>query len=336
LSILFTATGVVMPVVLLLILGRLFARWTAFTETQSQGLGKLAYWVCLPALLFRDVCRAHTGAVWHLRLLVIVDVVFLLAALVAYRYARWSGVPTRRVGVFAQGAFRSNMLFVGLPIVLYYAASRLPPGADATAVAARMADATVIVALVLSVAVPLTNVVSVLLLAIPHRAAEARAVAPATLFRNVATNPLVLAALLGYAVRAIPGQEAWTSSTAVFGRTLDLAGQGALPVALIAIGASLEPRRVLEDWPHTAPVAFLKLVFMPALALGLLRAAGVTGLPLAVGVLLLACPTAASSQPMVLEMGGDDALASDIVAITTFLCPLTLVGWLMVLLTMGG
>jgi predicted permease len=175
------------------------------------------------------------------------------------------------------------------------------------------------------------NVISVFLLALPHHGSGAGHTAPGRLFRNVATNPLVLAALLGYLVRLVPGQEAWTTTTSVFGRTLDLAGQGALPVALIAIGASLDPRRVVEDWRHTAPVAVLKLILMPALALVLLWMAGVRGLPLAVGVLLLACPTAASSQPMVLEIGGDEALAADIVALTTFLCPLTLVGWLTVL-----
>jgi predicted permease len=79
----------------------------------------------------------------------------------------------------------------------------------------------------------------------------------------------------------------------------------------------------------------MKLVLMPALTLAALVATGVRGLPLAAGVLLLACPTAASSQPLVLETGGDETLAGDIVAITTFLCPLTLVGWLTVLYALG-
>jgi malate permease and related proteins len=330
-----TAAGVVMPVVLLLIVGRVLERTVGLTDAQSQGLGKLAYWVCLPALLFRDVCRAHTTDVVHFRLLAALALVVLLTALLGYRYAHWARLPPGRVGVVAQGAFRSNMLFVGLPIVLYYATSRAAPGTSTAALQAMMANATLLVALALSVSVPLTNVVSVLLLVLPHRAADARNAAPARLLRNVLTNPLVLSALLGYLARLIPGQDAWMAPTTVIGRTLDLAGQGALPAALIAIGASLDPRRVLADWRHTVPVALMKLVLMPALTLAALLAAGVRGLPLAAGVLLLACPTAASSQPLVLETGGDDVLAGDIVALTTFLCPLTLVGWLTVLYAIG-
>ena len=331
----FTATRVVMPVVLLLAAGRLFARYVGFSDAQANAVSKLAYWVFLPALLFRDVCRARTEDLLYGRMTVGIAVVLFVMALVAYQYARWARLPPRRHGVAAQGAFRSNMLFVGLPIILYYATSRFPPGTSSATVQATMANTTVLVAIALSVAVPLMNIVSVFLLALPHHGTEQAQTSPAQLVKSVVTNPLVLASLLGYLVRELPGNESWVGPTAVLGRTLDLAGQGALPAALIAIGASLDPTRALADWRHTAPFAFMKLVLMPALALPLFLFLGVRGLPLAVGLLLLACPTAASSQPMALEMGGDEALASDMVAVTTFLCPLTLVGWLMVLYALG-
>lgn len=324
-----TATRVVMPVVLLLLAGRVFARYVGFTDTQANAVSKLAYWVFLPALLFRDVSRS-SAELFHVRLMLGIAVILVAMALIAYRYGRWAGLPPRRHGVAAQGAFRSNMLFVGLPIILYYATSRVAPGTSAAALQATMADTTVLVALALSVAVPLMNIVSVFLLALPHHGTDQAQTSPGQLVKSVVTNPLVLAGALGYVVRELSGQT-WTAPTTVLGRTLDLAGQGALPAALIAIGASLDPSRVVADWRHTAPVAFMKLVLMPALALPLFLALGVRGLPLGVGLILLACPTAASSQPMAVEMGGDEALASDIVAVTTFLAPFTLVAWLIVL-----
>jgi predicted permease len=334
-NLLLTAGGVVLPVVLLLVAGRLFAHLVGFTDTQAQGVSKLAYWVFLPALLFRDVCRAESARV-EVRMLVMVSVALVLMALLAFAYARAARMTARRQGVVAQAASRSNMLFVGLPIILYYAASRAPAGADATFVQSRLSEASLLVALALSTAVPLMNVLSVFLLALPHHGTPQAATSPLRLARSVATNPLILAALLGYAARALPGHEEWLRPATVIGRTLDLAAQGALPAALLAIGASLDPTRALADWRHTLPVAFLKLVLMPAIGIGLLLAAGVDGLPLAVAVILLACPTAASSQPMALEMGGDEALAADLIAVTTVLCPLTLVGWLMVLYALGA
>lgn len=326
-----TATRVVMPVVLLLVVGRLFARYVGFTDAQANAVSRLAYWIFLPALLFRDVCRSRSTDLFYGRMTLAISIVLVLMALLAYQYGRWAGLPPRRHGVLAQGASRSNMLFVGLPIMLYYATSRIAPGTTSADLQAAMANATVLVAIALSVAVPLMNIVSVFLLALPHHGTQQAQTSPRQLIKSVITNPLVLASVLGYLVRELPGQEAWLAPTSVFGRTLDLAGQGALPAALIAIGASLDPTRALADWRHTAPAAFIKLVLMPAVALPLMLALSVDGLPLAVGLILLACPTAASSQPMAVEMGGDEALAADIVAVTTFLCPFTLVAWLVVL-----
>jgi predicted permease len=330
-----TATGVVLPVVLLLAAGRIFARFAGFTESQTQGVNKLAYWVFLPALLLRDVCRAESAHV-QVRMLATLAATLASMALLAFAYARLARMKPGRQGVVAQAASRSNMLFVGLPIILYYAASRLPAGASAETVQSQMSEASLLVSVALSTSVPLMNVLSVFLLALPHHGSPQAATSPARLARSVATNPLILAALLGYLARGLPGHEVWLESSSVFGRTLDLAAQGALPAALIAIGASLDPVRAVADWRHTLPVAFLKLVFMPALGLGLLLAAGVHGLPLAVALLLLACPTAASSQSMASEMGGDDALAADLVAVTTVLSPLTMVGWLVVLYALAG
>jgi malate permease and related proteins len=325
----FTATRVVMPVVLLLLAGRVFARYVGFSDAQANAVSKLAYWVFLPALLFRDVSRS-SAELFHGRLMLGLSVVLFVMALLAYQYGRWARLAPKRHGVAAQGSFRSNMLFVGLPVILYYATSRLPTGTSAATMQSTMADTTVLVALALSVAVPLMNIVSVFLLALPHHGTDQAQTSPTQLVKSVVTNPLVLAGALGYLVRDVSGQT-WTAPTTVLGRTLDLAGQGALPAALIAIGASLDPRRAVSDWRDTMAVAFMKLVLMPALALPLFLALGVEGLPLAVGTILLACPTAASSQPMAVEMGGDEALASDIVAVTTFLSPFTLVAWLIVL-----
>jgi predicted permease len=330
-----TVTSVVLPVTLLLALGYLFGRVGGFSDAEANAVSRLAYWVFLPILLFRDVCRAQTHDLSYVRMTLGMTLVLGIMSVVAYQYASWARLPPSRHGVAAQGAFRSNMLFVGLPIILYYATSRLPRGADADAVQATMADATVLVAIALSVAVPLMNVVSVFLLALPHHGTEKARTSPAELALSVATNPLVVASVLGYLVRAIPDHEPWLGPNTVLGRTLDLAGQGALPAALVSTGAALDPRRAFSDWRHTAPFAFMKLVLTPSLALLVFLAMGLKGMPLAVGLLLLACPTAASSQPMAVEMGGDDALASDLVAITTLLCPLTLVGWLLVLFALA-
>src|SRR6185295_8053917 len=98
-----------------------------------------------------------------------------------------------------------------------------------------------------------------------------------------------------------------------------------------SIGAILDLRRALSGLRETMPISFIKLVLMPALGFLLFYAMKLRGAPLAVGVILLACPDASVGHAMAAEYGGDEELAGELVAVTTLLCPVTLVGWLSLL-----
>lgn len=325
---LFQAVEVVLPVVLVLMLGNLFARTRDFSNEQARGLGKLVYWVALPALIFRDVARSHAGELFDLTLVIGLSVVLVIMGVFSYYYALWSKVPKNQIGVVAQAAFRCNMLYVGLPVVLYHVALGL------TEAGAKEAHnrASGLSALTLAVAVPLLNIGSILFFVIPTE----QKLSPWKLAVLSVRNPLILAVLLGLLVQAVPVVAARLAPQTVLGKTLDLAGSAALPLALLSVGAILDPRRACRHWRQTLPIAAIKLLAMPALGMLVLWFAGVREIALAVGIVLLACPVATSSHAMAVEMGGDDVLAGDLVAITTLLCPFTLVFWLIVLSSLGA
>jgi predicted permease len=248
--------------------------------------------------------------------------------MLGYRYARLRGAPENKVGVIAQGSFRSNMMYVGLPVLIYYAQARSSAAGGDPGIRDRIAQLTAVCA---AVSIPILNIATILAFEFCRRKRPGHVFSPLKIAGDIAFNPLILAVVFAAVVTLIPGGRSWFDKDCVTGKTLDMVASAALPLALFSIGAILDARRAFAGLSETLPVAFIKLFFMPALGLAIFYALGLRGAPLAVGVILLACPDAAGGHAMATEYGGDEELAGELVAITTLLCPLTLVGWLSVL-----
>ena len=328
LNAIFNSIAIVLPVVLMLVIGRLFARAKGFHVELSRGIGSLVFWVCLPALTFREIVRSGAGSIVEGRLCLGLLAAIVVCAVLGYRYARLRGAPENKVGVIAQGSFRSNMMYVGLPVLIYYAQARSSAAGGDAAVRDRIAQLTAVSA---AVSIPVLNIATILAFEFCRRNRPGHVFSPLKVARDIVFNPLILAVVFAAAITIIPGGRTWFDKDGVTGKTLDMVAAAALPLALFSIGAILDARRAFAGLSETLPVAFIKLLFMPALGLAIFYALGLRGAPLAVGVILLACPDAAGGHAMATEYGGDEELAGELVAITTLLCPLTLVGWLSVL-----
>lgn len=304
-----TILDIVLPVFLVTALGWALRRGSFLGAADNSVLTRLVYWVAAPALLFRSaaITPLHEGV--NLPALAVMASVTLVLAIVVYAVALRSK-PSRR-GVIAQGAVRSNQVFIGLPLVYN----------------AWGAEAVGQVAVVVGLMVVVYNVLSVPLLTLPHRA---RGAAPwdgaMHGARTIATNPLALGCLAGIALSAasIPLPHAIDAS-------LDLVGRTALPLALVSVGAAMDLRRLRHELPITSAVAVLKLGVYPALVWLGLTWIGTEGLALKSVVLLATTPTAVASYVMSVELGGDEQLASALIIGTTLAALPAIVVWLWVL-----
>jgi predicted permease len=300
---------IVLPVFLVIGCGW-FLRVIGFLQDETAGtLTRLVFYVSAPALLLRGaagapVARSLQGP--SLPLIIGLTVVFAFGvyACVLRR------APARR-GVLAQGAHRSNMVFMGLPIVAY---------AYGDAVLGQAA-------VLIGIMVVVYNLLGILLLVLPHQSLSYRHPA---VWRGTAAkilrNPLILSSGAGIVLSLLG-----LGLPLALDRALDLVGRTALPLALVAVGAGLDFGRLRAETGVTAVVAVLKLVVYPGLVWLGLRWLGFTGVELAVPVLILASPTAVVSYIMAREMDGDAQLAGAIVIGTTTLSALTFLGWLAVL-----
>ncbi|MCO7237520.1 AEC family transporter, partial [Cobetia sp. Dlab-2-U] len=72
--------------------------------------------------------------------------------------------------------------------------------------------------------------------------------------------------------------------------------------------------------------SLVRLLGLPALAVGFCVLLGVTGVPLVIALICAATPTATSSYILAKELGGDAPLAANLIAVETVLAMITLPG----------
>jgi len=302
------------PVFVLIVLGALLRRFRFLDTKGVDTLNRCCYWIGLPALLFLkiglDPAPPGSGGKLVLALLGATTLV-LLAALVIGLLLRQS---PRTLATFMHVSFRGNLAYVGLPVVIY-AFEGQPTGAAAASLAA----------MGLGVCVVAYNIIAVVLhLAAQHRLSIA---ALRRMLARTATNPLLLACVAGFAWQHAAGANAMPLAIT---RSLTVAGQFALPMALLCVGSAL----VTTPLQHVALPALLAALLKTGagpLAGGLI--AHLLALPpVETGVvcILMATPTAIASYVLTGQLGGNDHLAAGTIALSTILSIVSLSGviWL--------
>lgn len=292
-----SAALLVAPDFLLIALGTLLARRFAYGATFWDGVERLVYYVLFPALLFRALATAPLAIAAQgplaLTALGYTGGAMLLSALAKPLFR----LPTETFAACFQCGFRFNTYLV-------------------LAIAARLGgtEAVALASLVVGLMVPLVNVAAVGMLArghLPDIAVE------------VARNPLVLATLAGIAWNLA----GWPMPQ-VPNRVLELAANAALPLGLLAVGAALRFERAALPLPALAWFHLVKLVAMPAFALGLAHALALNGLETKVAIAHAAVPTATSAYILAARMNGRGAPVALIISTGTMLAALTLPLWL--------
>ncbi len=287
------------PLILLIALGTGLAHIKFLGREFMADLNKLAFWVALPALIFTSANHAAEpgSQTWLLFGVILMGTLVIIAA--SFGASLVLRMPDHARGTLVQSAFRGNITYIGIPVLAYSL------GAD------RRAMASAVIVMVLSMAT--YNILAVIVL--QHgTSADWRKVA-----RSISTNPLMLAGLLGLIVPLLN-----ITLPSFVDRALQSLGNAAVPIALLCIGGSLAitPLRGRRSWITVA--ALLKVAVLPFLVYWLGRLVGLGPQEQRIALVLTACPTAAASFVMAKQMGGDEALASGSIALSTVLSGLSL------------
>jgi predicted permease len=290
------------PVFAILAIGVVARRLRIIDEAAAHGLNRLVANLALPALFVIKVGTSPLEAALSGRLVVVTSGVVLGTGVLALVLAEVVRLPKPQRGVFSQAAMRGNLAYVAFPVIL---AALGKTGFQQAVVTS-------------AVVIPLMNLLAVGVLEV-YRGTHGGS---ARIVLRVLANPMVIGALAGLVLSAV-GWQPWEW----LGRTLTILSDFALPGALLALGAQLEVGRWRAMWRPTSGAVLFKLVAAPAAGWWLLHMLGASPAETAVGVLLLAAPTAVASYPVAADLGGDIDLAGACLLATTVASFVTYPAW---------
>ena len=283
------------PLFLLILLGALLNRIQLMPADLIGGVNRLIYWVGLPVVVFHSLVTAPPEAGDAGLLLVVLISATLVSIALTAVWAWLLRLPVSDRGTFIQGAFRGNLSFIGLPLLLTV------PGVPRAPAVLAMAPMLI-----------LYNAAAVTVLLASRHQAGWKMLGPVV--REIARNPIILASVAG----ALWHFTGWSSPRLLEG-TLRAISQMTLPLALLCIGAALMTVPVRGRRGIALAAAVHKVALSPLIGYGIARAVGLDGGALLAALLYLTCPTAAVSYTMVKQIGGDEGLAASTVVISCLL-----------------
>ena len=293
------------PLFLLAGLGYALVRWLRWSQSVTEALTQFVFAVAVPALLFRLMSDFSRLPPVDARLLIAYFggclVVFALGRVIASQLFRMDGAGQ---SVFAVGGIFSNTLLLGIPLAKITLGDAALP--------------------VISLVLVFNSLVLWTLVTVSVEWARTRHVSFAGLAEtawNVATNPVIASILAGtawgWAGVPLPG---------IADRTLDLLGQAAVPLSLIALGMGLAEFSVREAWRESAAICALKLAAQPVAVFAFARLLDLPPLETHAIVLLAAMPVGATVYLMAREFGAlPGAIAASLVlstALAAFTTPM--------------
>lgn len=310
------AFGITAPIFVVLFLGVLLKKRGMIDDAFIKSASTLIYNLGLPVMLFTASSSADFSHLADKKVLIAFGLMTALVFVGSLLTAHWFSNAPRDYGVIVQGAFRGNLVILGLAFCANAYGER------------GLAIATLPVAMT----VVFYNVLSVYVL---NRSLHDAGSSFTTTLKGVVKNPLILAIAAGLLFNAsgLKLPEVLLDS----GKYLS---QMVLPLALICIGGALDlsmgkgmDKSKRMD-PATLSATLWKLVISPLLACGIAITLGVRGENLAILFMLAASPSATVSFVMVQAMKGNATLAANIVVQTTLwsLASVTLGLWLLDLL----
>ena len=298
-----TIVTAIVPIFLLIVMGFALRRLLLKDESHWVGTEQLVYYVLFPALLFRTLARAKLSEVplFGVGGALLISVLLMAALCLALR-----PVLMQRLNV--SGPSFTSIFQCSCRWQTYVA----------LAVAGNLfGDIGLTLASVAMVAmIPILNIMAVWVLA--HYAAPTRLSWGRTLL-TIAQNPFIWACGLGLAANLIGLKfPVWIDDF------IDALGRSSLALGLLVVGAGLQLRGVLRPEAPAILSCFLKLVVMPAMAISLGLAFGLSGANLAVVACCSSVPTASSAYVLARQMGGNAPLVAEILTLQTVLAIITM------------
>ncbi len=283
------------PILIIILLGYGLKRGDFLHDQSWSGIEKLTYYVLFPSLLVHSLGKQSiAGTPWPSMLLVLAAALSVAAVVLILWHLVGKAVSGATFTSVFQGGVRFNTYIALAVAEAFFGAGGLAMGALAA-----------------GFMIVLINILCISAFA-RWGANASSGVKP--FIRDIIANPLILACALGWFLSlsgiGLPG---------ITGDILEIPGRAALPLGLLAVGAALRPESVRGHIQSIVVSSAVQFGVKPLIAVLLISATALSGVPAGVLVIALMSPTAPSAYILARQLGGDTSAMASIITVQTLL-----------------
>lgn len=275
------------PLIILIAMGYGLKRTRFVTDEFWGNSEKLNYFILFPSLLFLNLSHVELDMTTVSSMLGILTLVILLAAIALFGLKKIYNIPVQRFGVYMQSHVRFNT-YIGLSLMLPLFGTK---GMQ-------------MFAMLIAVAIPLVNILSVLALSNLSWASLGKT------FISILKNPLILGCVVGVGFNLlnlplVDGVE----------RLLKLLAAMSLPLGLLSVGAALQFDQFRTNIYRLLMNVLGRLIIMPVLAFAICQAVHLSHLESMISVVFFSLPTASACYILTRVYQGDHKLMAAVISL---------------------
>ncbi|WP_407305196.1 AEC family transporter [Acinetobacter sp.] len=277
------------PLIILIAMGYIF-KWTKFlTDEFWRGAEKLNYLILFPVLLFNNLAYIKLELATIAQVLLALFTIILISALALWVARALFHIPIARFGVYVQSQIRFNT-YIGLSIMsLLFGAQGMQ-----------------MFAMMIALAIPLVNVISVLAFS------QGQGLKPAQIVFSLIRNPLILGCGVGIIFNLLQ-----LSLFSGVEQLFKILASMSLPLGLICVGAALQFAQLKHDYSRLLLNTLGRLMVMPCLAYLICQMLNLNRFETIVLVVFFALPTASASYILTRYFNGDSQLMAGVISLQT-------------------
>ncbi|MBU4293692.1 MAG: AEC family transporter [Actinobacteria bacterium] len=312
LKIFLEVTGVTLPIFAVIAVGFFIKKKGIIKDQNVPLLNKLTYNFGLSSLVFLNIAENKLKEIFDVNILKVIFPTYFLFLIIVFLSFYFLKIKNKTKGAAIVSTYRSNMAFIGMPVLLY------AYGSLATA------KASIVIACLLPLNI-LTTALFLRLLNIQD--SKDRKTGIKKLVIEIIIDPVLIAVVAGMIISYF----SYEIPAPIF-KFFEILSSLAVPLALISIGASFKFSHIKSNIKHLSLISFGKLILMPLLSLVFsIFIFKVGKLDRDIICILCAMPLAVATFIQSEKYNSDTDFVSSALIITTLISAVTITGWLFIL-----
>ena len=304
--------GVTLPIFAVIAVGFFIKKKGIIKDQHVPLLNKLTYNFGLSSLIFLNIAENKLKEIFDVNILKVIFPTYFLFLIIVFLSFYFLKIKNKTKGAAIVSTYRSNMAFIGMPVLLY------AYGSLATA------KASIVIACLL----PLNILVTALFLRLSNiQDSKDRKTDIKKLVIEIITDPVIIAVIAGLLISYF----SYEIPAPIF-RFFEILSGIAVPLALISIGASFKFSHIKSNIKYLSLISLGKLILLPLLSLVFsIFIFKVSNLDRDIICILFAMPLAVATFIQSERYNSDTDFVSSALITTTLISSVTITAWLFIL-----